>query len=44
MLAESRQHRTTLQDVIGGIGYIVGMAGLGIYIHYRRKIKELNLR
>jgi nickel transport protein len=42
MLAESRQHRTTLQDVIGGIGYIIGLAGLGAYIHYRRKIKELN--
>jgi nickel transport protein len=42
MMAESRRHRTTFQDVIGGIGYIIGLAGLGAYIHYRRKIRELS--
>ncbi|MCF8079326.1 MAG: hypothetical protein K9K88_08625 [Desulfobacterales bacterium] len=41
MIAESRRDRTTVQDVVGGIGYILGLAGLGAYIHYRRKIKEL---
>lgn len=41
MMAESRRQQTTFQDVIGGIGYILGLAGLGGYIHYRRKIKEL---
>jgi nickel transport protein len=42
MIAESRRDRTTVQEVVGGIGYIVGLAGLGVYIHYRRKIKEMN--
>jgi len=42
MIAESRRDRITIQEVVGGIGYIVGLAGLGVYIHYRRKIKEMN--
>ncbi|MCF8053296.1 MAG: hypothetical protein K9L59_18835 [Desulfobacterales bacterium] len=41
MMAESRRQRTTFQDIVGGIGYILGLAGLGAYIHYRQKIKEL---
>ncbi len=41
MMAESRRDRTSFQDVIGGVGYIVGLAGLGAYLHYRRKIKEM---
>ena len=41
MIAESRQRRTSLQDVVGGIGYIIGLAGLGAYVHYRRKSREL---
>ncbi len=44
MMAESRRQRTNVQDVVGGIGYILGLAGLGAYIHYRRKIKEMNQR
>jgi nickel transport protein len=44
MMAELRQRRTSLADVVGGIGYIIGLAGLGAYIHYRRKIKELENR
>ncbi len=31
MLSESRSHKTTLQDVLGGIGYIIGLAGLAAY-------------
>ena len=27
----------TLSDIIGGIGYIIGLVGLGAYIHSRRK-------
>jgi nickel transport protein len=44
MMAELRQRRTSVADVVGGIGYIIGLAGLGAYIHYRRKIKELENR
>ena len=31
LMAESRQHRTTFSDVIGGIGYILGLVGLATY-------------
>ena len=44
MMAESRRRRTSVADVVGGIGYIIGLAGLAAYIHYRRKIKELERR
>ncbi len=27
----------TLSDVVGGIGYILGLVGLGAYMHYRRR-------
>jgi len=43
-MAELRERRTGVADVVGGIGYIIGLAGLGAYIHYRRKIKELEQR
>ena len=43
-MAELRQHRTSVSDVVGGIGYIVGLAGLGAYPPSRRKIKELERR
>ncbi len=44
MIAESRRRPISFQDVFGGIGYIFGLAGLGAYIHYRKKIKELESR
>ncbi len=31
----------TLTDILGGIGYIIGLVGLGTFFHYRRKIKDL---
>jgi nickel transport protein len=43
-MAELRERRTGVADIVGGIGYIIGLAGLGAYIHYRRKIKELEQR
>jgi nickel transport protein len=30
-------HRTTLPDIIGGIGYILGLFGLGAYFQSKRK-------
>ncbi len=43
MLSESRSHKTTLQDVLGGIGYIIGLAGLAAYFRAKgveKKTKE----
>jgi nickel transport protein len=37
MLAESRQQGPTASDILGGIGYILGLVGIGAYIHSRRK-------
>jgi nickel transport protein len=38
MLAESQQRdNISLTDVVGGIGYILGLLGLGTYVHYRKK-------
>jgi nickel transport protein len=37
MLAESRQTGASLEDIIGGLGYILGLVGLATFIQYRRK-------
>jgi len=37
MLAESRQAGPSLRDVIGGIGYILGLVGLATFLRYRKK-------
>ena len=36
-LAEIRQPGPSLQDILGGIGYILGLVGLGAYLHRRRR-------
>lgn len=41
MLTESTDHTPDVNDILGGIGYILGLAGTGAYFHYRRRIKEL---
>jgi nickel transport protein len=37
MLTELTIHRTTPTDIIGGIGYILGLCGLGAYFLSKRK-------
>ena len=37
MMAESRDRGPTLSDIIGGLGYILGLVGLGTYIRFRRE-------
>ena len=37
MLVESRQPGPSLQDILGGIGYIIGLVGLGAYLKSRRR-------
>lgn len=36
MIAESRETGTRVQDIVGGLGYILGLVGLGAYLRYRR--------
>jgi len=40
MLAESREDRITLTDIIGGIGYIIGIFGLLGYFLSRKRQKS----
>ncbi len=36
-LAELQQPQITLEDILGGLGYILGLVGVGMYFHYRKK-------
>lgn len=36
MLSENRQTGPTISDIVGGLGYILGLVGLGAYIQFRR--------
>ena len=37
MLAESRATGPGISDILGGIGYIIGLAGIAAYFHSRKK-------
>ena len=37
LLAESQGDNPSFNDILSGIGYILGLVGLGAYIHYRKK-------
>ena len=37
MLAESRDKEPTIGDVLGGIGYIIGLIGIAAYFRYRKR-------
>jgi len=37
MLRESTNRGPTISEILGGIGYILGLMGVGAYFHYRRK-------
>jgi nickel transport protein len=39
-LAESSEKGPTLQDILGGIGYILGLAGIAAYLQSRKNHKE----
>lgn len=36
-LAEAQDHKPTIQDILGGIGYIFGLAGIAAYMQSRKK-------
>jgi nickel transport protein len=37
MLAESADNGPTIRDIIGGIGYIIGLVGMAAYLRYRKR-------
>lgn len=37
MLADIRQSGPTVKDIFAGIGYILGLVGVGAYVHSRKK-------
>jgi nickel transport protein len=37
MLANSQQDGPTIGDIFGGLGYLLGLVGLGAYVRYRRE-------
>lgn len=39
-LAENAEKGPSIQDIIGGIGYIFGLAGIAAYMRFRRKDEE----
>ena len=39
MLAESRAKGPGISDILGGIGYIIGLVGVAAYFHSHKKIK-----
>ena len=41
MLLEERESSPSIRDILGGIGYILGLVGIGSYFHYRRKMKDI---
>jgi nickel transport protein len=40
ILAESREKGPRVADILGGIGYILGLIGVAAYFHYRKKATE----
>ena len=43
LLAQSRQQQgPNVRDVVGGVGYIFGLVGLGAYLHFRRKARQVS--
>ncbi|MCP4665041.1 MAG: hypothetical protein GY849_01640 [Deltaproteobacteria bacterium] len=37
MLSETKEEEASLKDILGGIGYILGLMGVAAYFHYRRR-------
>lgn len=39
---EKKIEEPSLQDILGGIGYLFGLMGVSAYFHYRQKLKEIS--
>ena len=44
MLAELREQGPSVSDILGGIGYILGLMGVGAYFNYRHKLAEVETK
>jgi nickel transport protein len=42
MVAAQIARRTGMGEILGGLGYILGLVGLGAYFHYRQKAAALD--
>lgn len=42
MLADAHDPGPSVTEIIGGIGYILGLMGIGMYFHARRKLDQAN--
>lgn len=40
MLAANREKQVSLQDILGGIGYLLGLAGIAAYIQSKKEKKQ----
>lgn len=40
LATEGKNEGPCMQDILGGVGYIIGLMGLGTYFNYHRKKKE----
>ena len=40
MVAASQEKGPTMRDIVGGIGYIIGLVGLGAYVRYRKESRR----
>ena len=40
MVAASQEKGPTIGEVLGGIGYIIGLVGLGAYVRYRKACRR----
>ena len=39
-MATCRDEGSTISDILGGIGYILGLVGMGAYIRYRKDVRR----
>jgi nickel transport protein len=40
MIAASQEKGPTMSDIVGGLGYIIGLVGLGAYVRYRKGFRR----
>jgi nickel transport protein len=40
MVAASQEKGPTMSDIVGGLGYIIGLVGLGAYVRYRKGFRR----
>ena len=41
MVVASQEKRPSMSEILGGIGYIIGLVGLGAYMRYRKDRRQV---